>query len=75
MSVQDSGLGIPKAFHQRIFEPFFKVPTDPGEAQLGAGTGLAIARAYIRVHKGRIRVKSKGGQGSTFLVLLPFDTA
>ncbi len=63
----DTGSGVPKELHERIFEPFFTY----GKYK-GAGLGLAIARQIVEEHGGCIQLKSTGDQGSTFIVSLPF---
>ena len=66
-SVTDQGPGIPIEFQTRIFDRFFRVP---GQNKTGAGLGLSIAREITVAHGGRIGVKSKLGQGSSFFVIL-----
>ena len=61
----DAGPGIPPEHLDSIFNPFFTTRTK------GSGLGLALCRKYIEVLGGSIKVKSKLGQGSTFLVFLP----
>ena len=70
LSVRDHGIGIPRDQQQRIFERFTKVGRDEG---VGIGLGLAIAKAIVEQHGGRIWVESTGkrGEGSTFYVRLP----
>jgi len=70
LSVEDHGVGIPKADQDRIFERFYKV--DRARVR-GDGTGLvlAIARHVVEQHGGRIRVESEEGRGSTFTVSIP----
>ncbi len=65
VEVKDSGEGIKEEDKERLFEPFWS--TKPG----GTGLGLAIAQRIIEEHKGEIRVESKEGEGTTFLVCLP----
>jgi signal transduction histidine kinase/ligand-binding sensor domain-containing protein len=68
VSVGDSGSGIPEAIRDKIFDPFFTTrPT--GE---GSGLGLDIVQKIIARHGGKIEVQSTVGQGTTFLVLLPY---
>jgi signal transduction histidine kinase/HAMP domain-containing protein len=69
-SVSDTGKGIPSYYHQRIFEPFFRVPGQGMEIETGAGLGLAIAKEIVEAHGGNIAVKSREGEGSTFVFSL-----
>jgi two-component system phosphate regulon sensor histidine kinase PhoR len=69
-SVEDHGIGIPKAVHPRIFERFYKVDAARVRGG-GTGLGLAIARHVIGQHGGRIWVESEEGSGSTFSFALP----
>ena len=65
--VQDNGNGIPKNIVDKIFQPFFTTkPT-------GQGTGLGLSLAYdiIKAHGGDIRVETKEGEGSEFIIQLP----
>jgi PAS domain S-box-containing protein len=66
--VKDNGLGIPAAYHEKIFQAFQRV--HPGHAA-GEGMGLAIVRRVVQRHTGRIWVESVEGAGSTFFVALP----
>lgn len=67
-TVTDTGKGIPKEYHSRIFEKFFQVP-DGGPK--GTGLGLYIAREIVRGHGGQIGVESEPGKGSTFWFTIP----
>jgi K+-sensing histidine kinase KdpD len=67
--VVDQGPGIPQSEWQRIFEPFQHGAG--GDAQGGAGLGLAIARGFVEANGGEITVDSVQGQGSSFVVSLP----
>ncbi len=63
----DSGCGIPANLEERIFEPFFSTK---GVGK-GTGLGLAISLGIVKAHGGRIAVKSRVNNGSTFTVELP----
>lgn len=63
----DNGIGIDTIYHERIFELFYKI--DP--TNLGSGIGLACVRRMLKKFNGKIWLKSKIGQGSTFYISLP----
>jgi signal transduction histidine kinase len=72
LSVADTGAGIAPADLKRIFEPFFTTKTGPDSSgQGGTGLGLSVCRDIVEAHKGRLRVESRPGHGSTFTVRLP----
>jgi signal transduction histidine kinase len=66
--VRDNGLGIPEAYHQRMFTAFSRFHA--GAAQ-GEGIGLALVRRMVERHGGRIWLESSPGAGTTFFVALP----
>lgn len=70
ISVVDTGIGIEPEFQQKIFDEFFQVG-DSAQKHQGTGLGLAVAKKYVELHGGRIRVQSTKGQGSTFVFTLP----
>jgi len=65
--VEDNGIGIAPENLGRIFDPFFT--TKPREK--GTGLGLNIVQAIMERHQGKIKVKSKPGEGTVFSVLFP----
>ena len=69
-SVEDHGVGIPRASLGRVFERFYKVDRARVRGG-GTGLGLAIARHVVAQHGGRIWVESEEGIGSTFSFALP----
>jgi signal transduction histidine kinase len=73
IKVADTGVGISQDRLRLIFEPFYttKEPDDNGHG--GTGLGLSVCRQIIEQHQGRIRVESRVGKGSTFIVKLPMN--
>jgi two-component system phosphate regulon sensor histidine kinase PhoR len=74
IEIEDTGIGIPAAEMERIFDMFYQVEEHMTRAQGGLGMGLSIARRAIELHGGRIHVSSTVGQGSCFRVVLPPTT-
>ncbi|MEO6287350.1 MAG: HAMP domain-containing sensor histidine kinase [Dyadobacter sp.] len=68
LAVADNGIGIPKAYHNAIFDRFFRVPTGDLHVVKGFGLGLAYVRQVVERHGGNIRVTSEPGKGSEFIL-------
>ena len=68
--VRDTGEGIAREHHDRIFDKFYRVP---GARSGGVGLGLYIAREIVQAHGGAMGVESEPGKGSTFWFTLPVD--
>jgi two-component system phosphate regulon sensor histidine kinase PhoR len=66
ISVEDSGIGIPKNDRKRIFERFYRIEKSRSKKRGGTGLGLAIVKHIIEGHKANIKLKSKINQGSIF---------
>ena len=67
IKVTDNGNGIPQKVLDKIFQPFFTTkPT-------GQGTGLGLSLAYdiVKAHGGELKVETKEGEGSEFIIQLP----
>jgi signal transduction histidine kinase len=67
VSVKDNGNGIPQKILDKIFQPFFTTkPT-------GQGTGLGLSLSYdiVKAHGGELKVETKEGEGSEFIIQLP----
>ena len=69
--VADSGSGIPAADIPRVFERFYRVDAARSRATGGTGLGLAIVRHVADLHRGRVEVESRLGEGSTFRIRVP----
>ncbi|MBI5481723.1 MAG: HAMP domain-containing histidine kinase [Deltaproteobacteria bacterium] len=67
VSLADTGVGIPVALQERIFESFFTTK----DADQGTGLGLAICRRIVESHHGSLQVESEEGRGATFRISLP----
>ncbi len=71
IAVIDRGLGIPSEELPHIFEPFFR-GNEIRSAQIrGNGLGLSLVKNIVDAHGGSISVKSKPGEGSSFIIILP----
>jgi len=68
--VQDQGPGIPAEKHRTIFEKYARI-SDKQDSLVGSGLGLYFCRLAVEIHRGRIFVESKPGQGSRFYFILP----
>lgn len=74
-TVSDTGIGISEDYLNRIFEPFTQEGTDARSVYQGTGLGMSIAKALFEQMGGNIEVFSKLGEGSTFVITLPFERA
>jgi two-component system, cell cycle sensor histidine kinase and response regulator CckA len=63
--VRDNGIGIPKEYVEKIFDPYFSTKQD------GSGLGLAVCYSIILRHDGTISVESQPGKGTAFTIILP----
>jgi heavy metal sensor kinase len=71
ITVADTGIGIGSADLARIFEPFFRADPARSRDVGGAGLGLAVTRAILERHGGRITCDSTPGRGTTVTILIP----
>jgi signal transduction histidine kinase len=71
LTVRDQGIGISEHDQARVFEPFERAVSVRHYG--GFGLGLWITRKIVEAHGGAIRVQSRPGEGSTFVVELPSD--
>jgi len=70
VAVADTGPGIPRENHERVFERFEQGETGVKRPE-GIGVGLALCKEFVEMHGGRIWVESEEGAGSTFNFILP----
>ena len=69
--IKDTGIGISKENQLTIFDKFNQVIDSHSELKGGSGLGLTITKHLIELHNGHISVKSKLGEGSEFIIILP----
>ncbi|MEW6262797.1 MAG: ATP-binding protein [Thermodesulfobacteriota bacterium] len=74
LTVEDTGLGIAREYHDKIFERFFRVKDERARNVVGTGLGLPIVKAIVGDHGGEVTVDSEIGRGSVFRVRLPVFT-
>jgi two-component system sensor histidine kinase KdpD len=68
--VADDGPGLPAGSEARVFEKFYRGATTP-DSRRGVGLGLAICKAIVEAHGGRIRARTRPGGGAEFTITLP----
>jgi signal transduction histidine kinase len=71
LAVSDTGVGIPAAEQERVFERFYRTAIVRRQEIPGTGLGLTITKAIVAAHNGTIAVESDEGRGSTFTIRLP----
>ena len=72
--VKDTGIGISQDQKKAIFDRFVQVDLTNKRVVQGAGLGLAISKAYVKMLGGTIWVESEEGKGSTFYFTIPYNT-
>jgi len=71
--VKDTGMGIAKDMHKAIFDRFIQADIPDHKAIQGAGLGLSITKAFVKMLGGEIWVESEEGKGSTFYFTIPYN--
>jgi CheY-like chemotaxis protein len=73
IAVEDTGIGIKAEDMPKLFQEFTQLDSSLAKRHQGTGLGLALTKRLVELHGGQIRAESPGeGQGSTFIVTLPF---
>ena len=75
VAVCDKGEGIARQHLSRLTERFYRVDSHRSRNDGGTGLGLAIVKHIVQRHRGRLKIESETGKGSTFTVYLPTDQA
>jgi heavy metal sensor kinase len=75
VKIKDTGIGIPREEHEKIFKRFYRVDKSRSKETGGVGLGLSIAEWIAHAHLGKIEVESELNKGSTFTVYLPIRNA
>ena len=73
ISVSDSGIGIAPENLPKLFQPFRQIDARLAREYSGTGLGLALVRRLVELHGGSVSVESRPGEGSRFIVSLPWD--
>ena len=71
IKIEDQGIGIPNDALKNIFDTFFRLDENSKTEQQGSGLGLAYSKKLIKLHNGSIKVQSKVGNGTSFIVKFP----
>jgi signal transduction histidine kinase len=71
LDISDKGIGIPKAYQNKIFEPFFRVPHQDRHDAKGHGLGLSYVAQIIKLHHGTITISNGTDNGTVFTIQLP----
>jgi two-component system phosphate regulon sensor histidine kinase PhoR len=71
IEVKDEGMGIAKKHQNEIFDQFYRAPTGDVHNTKGSGLGLTLVKKTMDAHRGKIKVDSAPGKGSSFKLYFP----
>lgn len=71
LCISDTGIGIPAAEQERVFNAFFRASNARRQAVVGTGLGLSLVQKVVAEHGGQIELQSEVGAGTTFTIRLP----
>ena len=71
IEIQDKGIGITEEDQKKVFDKFYRVSSGLVHSTKGTGLGLSLVKQIMDAHKGKIELKSKFGEGSSFKLLFP----
>ena len=74
-TITDTGIGMSREFLQHIFDPFAQERSDDRSIRQGTGLGMTIVKGLVEKMNGTIEIESREGEGSTFMITLPFEIA
>ncbi len=74
VEIEDNGIGIAVDDQKKIFDKFYRVPTEDVHNAKGTGLGLTLVKHIVDAHKGEIRLNSRLGKGTTFRLIFPVNT-
>lgn len=74
VKVKDTGMGISREDQKKLFEPYQRLQSDR-ERLSGLGLGLSLCKNLVELHHGKICVKSKVGEGTTFTFVIPYKAS
>ncbi len=71
LSVSDTGIGMEEKVLAHVLEPFYRADSSRTKWQGGSGLGLTIVSELVKLHGGKISIKSKEGKGTTVIIAIP----
>jgi signal transduction histidine kinase len=74
LEVKDQGIGIDPGQQEILFSRFGRIKNNQNRRSVGSGLGLYLVKIIIQEHRGKVKVESQPGQGSTFSVVLPANS-